>query len=162
MTSTILEIIIILLFSAFFSGMETAFISSDKLRAELNRNDESLSSRILAVFYSHPNDFIATLLVGNYIALVVYALLMAGIVDDYVLSRLQADLPAGLDIFLQVAAASLISLATVEFIPKNVFKMAPTGCCASVPSPRSRPTSCSIPWPSWPASCPGACCACWD
>lgn len=125
MTSTILEIIIILLFSAFFSGMETAFISSDKLRAELNRNDESLSSRILAVFYSHPNDFIATLLVGNYIALVVYALLMAGIVDDYVLSRLQADLPAGLDIFLQVAAASLISLATVEFIPKNVFKMAP-------------------------------------
>lgn len=125
MTSTILEIIIILLFSAFFSGMETAFISSDKLRAELNRNDESLSSRILAVFYSHPNDFIATLLVGNYIALVVYALLMAGIVDDYVLSRLQADLPAGLDILLQVAAASLISLATVEFIPKNVFKMAP-------------------------------------
>ena len=125
MTSTILEIIIILLFSAFFSGMETAFISSDKLRAELNRNDESLSSRILSVFYSHPNDFIATLLVGNYIALVVYALLMAGIVDDYVLSRLQADLPAGLDILLQVAAASLISLATVEFIPKNVFKMAP-------------------------------------
>lgn len=125
MTSTILEIIIILLFSAFFSGMETAFISSDKLRAELNRNDESLSSRILAVFYSHPNDFIATLLVGNYIALVVYALLMAGIVDNYVLSRLQTDLPAGLDILLQVAAASLISLATVEFIPKNVFKMAP-------------------------------------
>ena len=125
MTSTILEIIIILLFSAFFSGMEPAFISSDKLRAELNRNDESLSSRILAVFYSHPNDFIATLLVGNYIALVVYALLMAGIVDDYVLSRLQTDLPAGLDILLQVAAASLISLATVEFIPKNVFKMAP-------------------------------------
>lgn len=125
MTSTILEIIIILLFSAFFSGMETAFISSDKLRAELNRNDESLSSRILAVFYSHPNDFIATLLVGNYIALVVYALLMTGIVDDYVLSRLQTDLPAGLDILLQVAAASLISLATVEFIPKNVFKMAP-------------------------------------
>lgn len=125
MTSTILEIIIILLFSAFFSGMETAFISSDKLRAELNRNDESLSSRILAVFYSHPNDFIATLLVGNYIALVVYALLMAGIVDDYVLSRLQTDLPAGIDILLQVAAASLISLATVEFIPKNVFKMAP-------------------------------------
>ena len=125
MTSTILEIIIILLFSAFFSGMETAFISSDKLRAELNRNDESLSSRILAVFYSHPNDFIATLLVGNYIALVVYALLMAGTVDDYVLSRLQTDLPAGLDILLQVAAASLISLATVEFIPKNVFKMAP-------------------------------------
>ena len=125
MTSTILEIIIILLFSAFFSGMETAFISSDKLRAELNRNDESLSSRILAVFYSHPNDFIATLLVGNYIALVVYALLMAGIVDDYVLSRLQTDLPAGLDILLQVAAASLISLATVEFIHKNVFKMAP-------------------------------------
>ena len=125
MTSTILEIIIILLFSAFFSGMETAFISSDKLRAELNRNDESLSSRILAVFYSHPNDFIATLLVGNYIALVVYALLMAGIVDDYVLSRLQTDLPAGIDILLQVAAASIISLATVEFIPKNVFKMAP-------------------------------------
>ena len=125
MTSTILEIIIILRFSAFFSGMETAFISSDKLRAELNRNDESLSSRILAVFYSHPNDFIATLLVGNYIALVVYALLMAGIVDNYVLSRLQTDLPAGLDILLQVAAASLISLATVEFIPKNVFKMAP-------------------------------------
>ena len=156
MTSTILEIIIILLFSAFFSGMETAFISSDKLRAELNRNDESLSSRILAVFYSHPNDFIATLLVGNYIALVVYALLMAGIVDDYVLSRLQTDLPAGIDILLQVAAASLISLATVEFIPKNVFKMAPNRMlriCA-LPSFAAYILLLSR-WPSWPASCPG-------
>lgn len=125
MTSTILEIIVILLFSAFFSGMETAFISSDKFRAELNRNDKRLSSRLLAVFYAHPNEFIATLLVGNYIALVVYGLLMADIIDSQLLSRLDTDLSRGWDIFLQTVISSLIILTTVEFIPKNAFKMAP-------------------------------------
>lgn len=123
MTTIILEIVIILMLSAFFSGMEIAFVSSDKLRVELDRNNASLTSKILSIFYSHPNDFISTLLVGNNIALVVYGILMAGIINVFVLSPLGLTGNEGMQVALQTIISTLIVLVTGEFLPKTLFKI---------------------------------------
>lgn len=124
MTLIIIEIAIILLFSAFFSGMEIAFISSNKLRAELDKNDESITSKILSVFYAHPNDFISTLLVGNNIALVVYGILMAEVINTFLLHPINIE-NEGVQVILQTLISTLIVLVTGEFLPKTLFKVNP-------------------------------------
>lgn len=125
MNPTITEILVVLLFSAFFSGMETAFISSNKLRAELDRNDTRLTSRILSKFHSHPSDFISALLVGNYIALVIYCLLMSEVIDKEILAPFFPQTGKGLSLFLQIVISACVILAVVEIIPKSLFKTAP-------------------------------------
>lgn len=125
MNPTITEILVVLLFSAFFSGMETAFISSNKLRAELDRNDTRLTSRILSKFHSHPSDFISALLVGNYIALVIYCLLMSEVIDKEILAPFFPQTGKGLSLFLQIIISACVILAVVEIIPKSLFKTAP-------------------------------------
>ncbi len=111
------------MFSAFFSGMEIAFISSDKLRVELDRNNSGLTSRILNIFYSHPNDFISALLVGNNIALVVYGILMATVINRFMLTPLQLTDNEGLCLTLQTIISTLIVLVTGEFLPKTLFNL---------------------------------------
>ena len=122
---TILEIIIILLFSAFFSGMEIAFVSSNKLQVELDRNNMNMTSKILSIFYSHPNDFISALLVGNNIALVIYGILMADVINQTIFSSPDFITNEGIKVFSQTILSTLIVLVTGEFLPKTLFKINP-------------------------------------
>lgn len=122
---TILEIIIILLFSGFFSGMEIAFVSSNKLQMELDRSNSGFTSKILSIFYAKPNDFISALLVGNNIALVVYGILMAKVIDFFIFAPTHFIENEGIKVFLQTIISTLIVLVTGEFLPKTLFKINP-------------------------------------
>ena len=119
----IVQLLIAMAFSAFFSGMEIAFISSNKLRFEMDRNGQSLTSRILSIFYRRPNDFISTMLVGNNIALVIYGILMAELLKQHFLSN-WIDHEFVL-VLIQTIISTLIILVTGEFMPKTLFKINP-------------------------------------
>ncbi|MFZ4725985.1 MAG: hemolysin family protein [Paludibacter sp.] len=115
-------IILTLIFSAFFSGLEIAFISSNKLRFELDKKHQNLTSTILSIFYRHPQQFISTMLVGNNICLVIYGLLMAEVMtpplqviigNQYIIT------------FVQTILATAIVLITGEFLPKTIFRINP-------------------------------------
>jgi CBS domain containing-hemolysin-like protein len=122
----IVNIIICLVFSAFFSGIEIAFISSDKLRTELLRQKGTLSGRFLSIFQSRKAHFLATMLVGNNLALVLYGIFMAQLVEPWLISTL--PLWANGDVIiliLQTLIATLLVLLTAEFLPKSLFLIDP-------------------------------------
>lgn len=124
-TPLIIYTIVVLFLSAFFSGLEIAFISSSKLRYELDKASNSLSSKIMGIFYKHPNHFISTLLVGNNIALVIYGILMAQLLKIWFLDKL--CLNEGLELLFNTIISTLIVLVTGEFLPKSIFKHNPNG-----------------------------------
>ncbi|HOH54478.1 MAG TPA: hemolysin family protein [Paludibacteraceae bacterium] len=115
----ITAIIITLCFSAFFSGMEIAFVSSNKLRFELDKKQRSLTSSILSIFYNHPEQYISTMLVGNNVCLVIYGLLMARILTPW-LTPLENQF---LITLVQTIIATAIVLVTGEFLPKSIFRV---------------------------------------
>lgn len=114
-------VLITLFFSAFFSGMEIAFVSSNKLRFELDKKQRSITSSILTIFYKHPQQYISTMLVGNNISLVIYGLLMAKILSPL----LQILGSQFLITFTQTIVATALVLVTGEFLPKSIFRVNP-------------------------------------
>ncbi|MBR5686985.1 MAG: HlyC/CorC family transporter [Prevotella sp.] len=119
--SLIVSIIIAMIFSGFFSGMEIAFVSSNRMLAEMDKEKNGLAQRCLAVFYKHPNNFVSTMLVGNNIALVVYGILFAQLFDATLFSSLSDGLRVSADTIL----STVIILFTGEFLPKTFFKSNP-------------------------------------
>ena len=80
---TFIPLLISIASAAFFSGMETAFASSNKMRFEMKKKD-NLPSRILSVFFSHPKDFISTMWMGYTVSLVIYGILMTRFIEGYI------------------------------------------------------------------------------
>jgi len=119
-------IIIMLLLSAFFSGMEIAFVSSNRLKQELDLKRKILPARILSIFYTNPSRFIGALLLGNNIALVVYGIAMAKQLEPVIINVLPLQYRSELIILLiQTLISTLIILITAEFIPKILFRINP-------------------------------------
>lgn len=114
----LISIVITMILSAFFSGMEIAFVSSNRMLAEMDREGSGLAKKIISVFYSHPNGFVSTMLVGNNIVLVVYGILVAKLFDSTIFSSLDDGMKVTADTLL----STLVILFTGEFLPKILFK----------------------------------------
>lgn len=111
-----------LLLSALFSGSEIAFVSGNKLRIELRRKKGTLRGRILARFYERPADFLSSMLVGNNIALVVFASLITIPLEPILRHNLGVE-SEGLQLLLNTVIITLIVLVFGEFVPKTLFRL---------------------------------------
>ena len=107
--------------SAFFSGMEIAFVSSNRMLAEMDKERNASTQRFLTFFYKHPNGFVSTMLVGNNIVLVIYGILIARLFDNTIFQGMAPAFPVPADTIL----STLIVLFTGEFLPKTLFKSNP-------------------------------------
>lgn len=122
----LIYVIITLVLSAFFSGMEIAFISSNKLQIELQNKQGDLTGKVLSVFMQRPGQFIGTTLMGNTISLVLYGIFMAYLME----TPLKMWLPDGFNndaivLFLQTIISTVVVLITAEFLPKSLFMLNP-------------------------------------
>ena len=114
-------VLLTLVLSAFFSGMEIAFVSVNKLRIELLVKQGSMSGRIYSYFLKKRSKFIGCMLVGNNIALVIYGITMAKIIEPHLADHLNEF---GV-LIVQTIVATILVLVTAEFIPKTLFKINP-------------------------------------
>ena len=120
--NTLTIIFFTLLFSAFFSGCEMAYISSNKLLIELNKKKHPFPGKIIDKFFKKPAQFITTLLIGNNIALVVYGLQMAKLIEPELKHYIQSDTMV---LLIQTIISTIIILVTAEFLPKTLFRINP-------------------------------------
>jgi len=117
-------VLITLVFSAFFSGMEIAFVSSNRLKIEVDKNKGSISAKILSKFSNIPSKFIGALLLGNNIALVIYGIAMAAILRPFIIQLMpHAFGSESLVLIVQTILATLLVLFIAEFIPKVLFRI---------------------------------------
>jgi CBS domain containing-hemolysin-like protein len=118
----ILIILLAIILSAFFSGMEIAFVTSNKLRIELDRKQGVFGSEILKLFTNNPGQYIATMLIGNNISLVLYGLVFSGLLKPVLSPLIQSDL---LILILNTIISTAIILFVAEFLPKTIFIISP-------------------------------------
>ena len=123
MTTTILLLIVTILFSALFSGMEIAFISSNKLLLGIDLNSRTMTSFVIEKFYSSSNNFVSSLLVGNNIVLVIYGILMAELLNATILPYITSS--TSIRLILETLISTIVIIFTGEFIPKAIFRINP-------------------------------------
>ncbi|MDX1627750.1 MAG: CNNM domain-containing protein, partial [Fulvivirga sp.] len=127
----IFTIIASLAFSAFFSGIEIAFVSADKLHIELQAKKGFRTGQILSKFIQNQSRFIGTTLIGNTIALVIYGIFMAKLLDPYITSFVfekitsQPSVGEPIVLVVQTLVSTLLVLITAEFLPKSIFLINP-------------------------------------
>lgn len=117
----VLGIFVTLLLSAFFSGMEIAFVSSNRMLAEMDKGGTRMTRRLQSFFYRNPNDFVSTMLVGNNIVLVIYGIFVAKLLDNTIFRGVDPGVTVAADTII----STLIVLFTGEFLPKTLFKSNP-------------------------------------
>lgn len=122
-TEQIVVILVSLVCSAFFSGLEIAFISANKLKIELDSKQGHLNARILSFFSARSSKFIGTMLLGNNVALVVYGIYMAAALKPGIQGWVGTN--EGLILLIQTIISTLLVLITAEFLPKTVFRINP-------------------------------------
>ncbi|MEI6816779.1 MAG: hemolysin family protein [Bacteroidota bacterium] len=121
-------ILVSIVFSAFFSGMEIAFLSANKLKIELDNKQGKLAARIISKFTKAPSKYIATMLVGNNIALVIYGLMMAELLGPPIKAILPISMAGEIWILIiQTTISTLLILLAAEYLPKAIFRLSPNG-----------------------------------
>jgi CBS domain containing-hemolysin-like protein len=118
-------IIIAMVFSAFFSGVEMAFVSSNKLYFELKAKQNILSAKIIANFNQSPSQFIGTMLIGNTLSLVAYGIFMEEFLHHLILANLPLITNEIIARLIASIIATIIILTTSEFTPKSIFLINP-------------------------------------
>ncbi len=114
--------ILTIILSAFFSGVEIAFISSNKLQLELDKGSEKMSSKVISFFSRNESNFITTMLIGNNVSLVIYGIIMAKLLTPYLQ---YFAFNSYYLLFVQTIISTSIILVTAEFLPKSIFKIYP-------------------------------------
>jgi CBS domain containing-hemolysin-like protein len=120
--SGILIIFIVIILSAFFSGMEIAFVASNKLRIELDRKQGVFGSEIIKLFTDNPGQYIATMLIGNNISLVIYGLVFTNLLGPVLKPVIDSDV---LILIINTFLSTAIILFVAEFFPKTIFVISP-------------------------------------
>jgi len=129
MNTEIVIIVLSLLFSAFFSGMEIAYISSNKIHIEIEKKQKGFISKILTKLTAKPSKFIATMLIGNNIALVIFGFFMGELLVNWFQSQMPTNynfvnyLFSNLSLLTQTVISTLVILITAEFLPKVFFQI---------------------------------------
>ncbi len=120
------KILISLLFSGFFSGLEIAFVSRNKLNFELKAKKGGIIGNIFSIFKKNTSHFFATMLLGNNLALVLYGIFMAELLEPIIFNLLPEIIKNDILVLLfLIIISTLIVLITAEFIPKSLFLVSP-------------------------------------
>ena len=125
----LLIVLVSLILSAFFSGMEIAYVSSNKIHIEIEKKQGGLLSTLLTKITTKPSKFIATMLIGNNIALVIYGFYMGDMLVEWFASYLPSSstiinsLFTELSLLTQTVISTLVILVTAEFLPKVFFQI---------------------------------------